>query len=332
MVKIKIAVLYNASKSKSTKEVESNLLDMAKSVAKALARNGHKVSMVNADGDMLRNLKNKKPDMVFNLAERFKGNSDLMFHVAALLEMNNVPFTGATPSCIITCDDKARAKELMQCYGIPTPKFQVFETGKEKLEAHLNFPLIVKPSKTHDSIGITNDSVVYNEKKMRLKIKNILDNLQQKAIVEEYIDGREFQVPVLGNDNPYTLPICEVNLSKSRSKVLGYEMKWHINWYKEAPIICPADIPKYVQELLNQIAIKIHKKFGLRDYSRADIRLKKGIPYILEVNPNPGLTEDCFIYHSAKAAGIEYHELIGKIVQYAAERYSASPAVKVTSR
>ena len=256
-------------------------------------------------------------------------NSDFMFHVAALMEMNRIPFTGANPSCIMTCDDKARAKELMQYYGIPTPKFQVFDTGKEKLEPTLDFPLIVKPSKTHDSIGITNNSVVYDEKEMRLRVKNILDSLQQKAIVEEYIDGREFQVPVLGNDSPYTLPICEVDLSRSSSKVLGYEMKWHIDWYKEAPIICPADIPNHVQEILNEIAVKIHKKFGLRDYSRADIRLRDGTPYILEVNPNPGITEDCFIYHSAKAAGMEYPELIGRILQHAAERYSIPLSIKV---
>lgn len=333
MVKIRVAVLYNISDSHSTKEVERNLLEMAKSVSKALGQKGNEVSLVNADENMLKNLKKEKPDIIFNLAERFNGNPDLISHVAALLEMNSMPFTGASSACFTICDDKIRVKELMQHYNIPTPKFQVFETGKEELEQFLAFPLIVKPSKTHDSIGITNDSVVRNEKQMRLKINQILGDLKQNAIVEEYIDGREFNIAVFGNQKPYTLPICEVDLSGSRSGILSYEMKWHINWYREAPIICPVGLPQRVQEMLNQTALNVHKKFRLRDYSRVDIRLgKNNVPYVLEINANPGLTEDCFIFHSAKAAGIEYQEVISRILQHAAERYGMPLAIKVASK
>ena len=330
VVKIKVAVLYNISDTKDTKEVENNLLDMAKSVSNALKANGYGVSLVNADDDMISNLRKINPEIVFNLAERFKGNPDFTPHVAALMEMNNIPFTGASSMCFATCDDKIIGKVLMQHHGISTPKFQVFESSEEKLETALKFPLIVKPTKTHNSIGISDDSVVWNEKEMRTKINYVLTSLKQSAIVEEYIDGREFNVAVLGNGKPYALPVCEADLSRSRSKVLSYNMKWHIDWYKEAPIICPVDLPIEIQEKLKKLAIEAHKKLGFRDYSRVDIRIGKGNNfYVLEVNTNPGLTKDCFIYHACKVEGIPYEELIGRILQHAAERYKIQMPIKL---
>jgi len=333
VIKIKIAVVYNTSKSKQTKEVENNLFDMAKSVSKALAQNGHIVSLVNADDNLILNLNKEKPDFVFNMAERFNGNPNFTPHVAGLLEMNNIHFTGASSYGFLSCDNKLIAKLLMQHHGINTPKFQVFESASEKLNQTMNFPLIVKPSNAHDSIGITNDSVVNNKKELKLKVDYILEYLKQNAIVEEFINGREFNVAVLGNNNPYTLPICEVDFSKNSKRVLGYEMKWFINWYKEAPILCPANISKPVQEKLKQISIAVHKKLGLRDYSRIDFRLDNADTlYVLEVNANPGLTEDCFIYHAAKVAGIDYNALISRILHHATERYKPSVAVEFNEK
>ena len=333
VVKIKIAVLYNVSKSKNTKEVESNLLDMAKSVAKALMLSGHRAILVNADDKLVSAIRKEKPDIVFNLAERFNGNSDFTPHVAALLEMHKIPFTGASSRCFTVCDDKIMAKVMMRHYGIKTPRFQVFESEKDRLSKVLKFPLIVKPCKTHDSIGITNDSVVYSRKQLRLRVKKIMDTLKQKVIVEEYIKGREFNVTVLGNKKPYTLPICEVDFSKNSRKVLGYEMKWHIDWYKEAPIICPANLPRGIESMLKRTAINAHKKFKLRDYSRIDVRLdENNKPYVLEINVNPGLTEDCFIFSSAKAAGIGYAKLIARVLGHAAERYNIPTAVRIAAK
>ncbi len=328
-VGLKIAVVTNISRSERTREVENNLLDMAKSVSRALIESGHEVVLVNADSRMISAIRREKPQLVFNLAERFNGNPDFTPHVAALLEMNSIPFTGADHIIFATCDNKIRAKELMEYYGISTPKFQVFESGDEKLRPDLAFPVIVKPSGTHDSIGINNDSVVYNEKGMRAKIDYILETLKQKVIVEEFIQGREFHVPVLGNENPYALPIAEADLSRTQSGILSYEAKWHINWYKEAPIICPVRLPAHIQNAIKSLAIKTHRKLGLKDYSRVDMRLdRNNIPYVLEVNANPGLTEDCFIFNSAKAAGISYTRLISTIVQIAAERYRIPLTVK----
>ncbi len=330
---MKVAVLSNISSSENTREVENNLLDMAKSVSKALIENGYDVVLVNADDKMISVMKKEKPGIIFNLAERFNGNPDLTPHVAALLEMNNIPFTGASHIIFAICDDKVRAKELMQYYNIPTPNFQVFESGNEKLDKELKFPLIVKPSNTHDSIGISNDSVVYNEKDMKAKAGIIIREVKQRAIAEEYIGGREFNVAVLGNKSPYVLPVCEADLSRSPSGILSYEMKWHIDWYKEAPIICPVKLPKHIESAIKDLAIKTHTKLGLRDYSRVDIRLdKNNIPYVLEVNANPGLTEDCFIFNAARVAGIGYAELINRILQHAAERYNMPLAVKAISQ
>ncbi len=326
---IKVAVVTNISKDEKTKEVENNLLDMAKSVSRALIENGHEVVLVNADSKMISVLKREKPQIVFNLAERFNGNPDLTPHVAALLEMNAIPFTGADHIIFATCDNKIRAKELMEYYGISTPKFQVFESGNEKLRQDLSFPVIVKPSATHDSIGINNDSVVHNEEDMKKKVEHILNSLKQKVIVEEFIEGREFHVPVLGNENPVTLPVAEADLTKTKTGILSYEMKWHINWYEQAPIICPVKLPVHIQNALKSLAIKTHKKLGLKDYSRVDMRLdKNNIPYVLEVNANPGLTEDCFIYNAAKAAGLSYNQLISTILQHATQRYKIPITVK----
>ncbi len=320
---LKVAVLTSISKSENTKEVENNLLGMAKSVSRALIENGYEVIVVNADDKMISVLKKEKPHIVFNLAERFNGKQGYEHHVAALLEMQEIPFTGSGPAALINCNDKIRAKELMEYYGISTPKFQVFETGKEKLREDLKFPLIVKPSNTHDSIGIHEDSVVYSEKDMKKKVEHIVNEMSQRAIVEEYIEGKEYHVAVLGNRKLYTLPIAEADTSRSASKILSYEMKWNIDWYKEAPIICPVSLPKHVERALIDTAIKAHRKLGVNDYSRVDLRLdRNNIPYVLEVNANPGLTEDCFIFHAAAVAGIKYSALIGRILEHAAERHN----------
>lgn len=333
---MRVAILSNLFEQKDGyKEVEEDLTAVGNSVKKILEDAGHEAIFFDVNEKTFETLRRSKIDVAFNVCERFNGSSLFEPHIASMLELLNIPYTGSGPLTLATCINKARVKEILMHHGILTPNYQVFYSRNKKLDPELSFPLIVKPVCMDNSIGITNDSVVHTEDELRSKVSFILRTYDQPALVEEYIDGREITVGILGNGKSATvLPIAEAvfaDLPEEYNKILSYDAKWYktTKISKETPLECPANIPKYQEYRIKRTALQVYNILGCRDYGRVDFRLsKEGVPYVLEMNPNPGLSpvivEEVipdFIPVAAKKSGLEYNELILKIFEDALERH-----------
>lgn len=299
-------------------------------IASALGRGGCKVIKIEADENAYTRLRRCRPDIVFNIAEGFRGESRES-HIPAMLEMLGIPYTGSSPSTLAICLDKALTHKVLSAYGVPSPKFQVFKRAEERVSGELDFPLVVKPLLEGSSKGIRSNSLVRDEESLRKQVSWIIKTYHQPAIVEEFMPGREFTVGLIGNKNPVVLPIVEICLDRlpgGASPIYSYEAKW-IWDTPENPLEifrCPAPIPKQLEEEIKEIAIKTFEVLGCRDLCRIDMRLdREGTPRVLEVNPLPGLIPDpdahSCLPEAARAAGFTYDELICTILWQALKRY-----------
>lgn len=326
---MRIALLSNIFQEETeNKEVNEDLMHVAKSVKSSLENKGHEVIFFDVNEQTFEKLRIANVDIAFNVCERFNGVSLYEPHIASMLELLNIPYTGSGPLTLATCINKIRVKEILSYHGIPTPSYQVFYSKYKKLDPTLRFPLIVKPSCMDNSIGITNDSVVFTEEQMRSKVGFLLKTYNQPVLVEEFIDGRELTVGIIGNTRPIVLPVTEqsfCDVPEGMQKILGYESKWYEDnpLSKDDSIICPAPIPKYLEAKIKKVALDVYEILGVRDYGRVDIRLSKdNVPYVLEMNPNPGISAHCYIPTAARSIGITYEEMINRIFTHALERYN----------
>lgn len=325
MICVKFAILSNTFTEYGNREVEEDLTETGKCVARALESFGHEVRFFDVNEKTFEKLRKSDIDIAFNVCERFRGNSFFEPHVASMLELLRIPYTGSGPLALALCMNKARVKEILFHNGIPTPKFQVFYSRSKKLDEELRFPLIVKPVCMDNSIGIDSNAVVRNEEDLRKRIGYILRVYDQPALVEEFIVGREFAIGVLGNKNPIVLPISEfIFTQKLRDPILSYNAKWNkeSEEFKNSVEICPAQIPRYIETKMKKTALDVYQLLEVRDYGRIDVRLSKdNVPYVLEMNPNPGISADNTLPKAAKSLGLEYNEMIMEIVLKALERY-----------
>lgn len=316
---------------KAIEEAEFDSPETIKGIANALKRLGHKVILIEANESAFFKLKKMKSkiDFVFNIAEGY--GPDREAQIPAVLEMLKIPYLGSKPLTQAICLNKAKTKEILSFYKIPTPKFQLFETGEEKMDRNLKFPLIVKPNCEGSSKGIFQNSVVKNEKQLRKKIKEIIQNLNQPALVEEFLNGREFTVSLIGNNTVEVLPPVEIDFSvlpKRFYPMDSYEVKWLIDNPKSnvQTVICPAKIEKKLWQKIKEICLKTKKVLEILDWCRIDLRLdKKGIPNVLEVNQIPGIIpdpkENSRFPLAARAAGYSYEEMLERLIKTALKRY-----------
>jgi D-alanine-D-alanine ligase len=194
------------------------------------------------------------------------------------------------------------------------------------MQEGVSFPLIVKPAHEDASVGIDDSSVVYNLADLRKRVRFIHTEYDQPALAEEYIDGRELNVAILGNNPPAALPISEIDfsgLTEGMHKIVSYEAKWIHGTvaYEGTRGVCPAVLPAPLEARIKETALRAYSLIGCRDYARVDFRLTKdGIPYVLEVNPNPDISDDAGFARSARAQGYTFAEIVGKIVESALER------------
>lgn len=302
-----------------------------KAVSSALKKE-YDVKIILAQGNYLNKLINNNIDFVFNMAEGLKGPFRESI-VPAILEEYNIPYTGSDPLTLSICLDKARTKEILSFYKIPTPKFFLCSSTEEIKKVKVKYlPAIIKPVREGSSKGVYNDNLCYEEKELKEKAIELLHKLNQPVLIEKFLNGREFTVAVLGNlPNLEILPIVEINFSplpKGANPIYSYEAKWV--WDKpENPLPMfkvPADIDKNTEEKIKIIVKKVIKVFRIRDWCRIDIRLdEKGFPNILEINPLPGIIpgddENSCFPKAAKAAGLTYDDLILKVIKIARERY-----------
>ena len=271
-------------------------------------------------------LSGRAPDVVFNLIEFFNDEPKQEFLVAGLYELMKIPFTGAPPYTLALCQRKASTKRILQAYGIRTPRFKLMEEGKLPRRHGLHYPLIVKPVREDASIGIDNAAVVADIAALQQRVEYVWTEFKQPALVEEFIEGRELNVSILGNAPPDILPIAEMDFSELPSHlhpIVSFEAKWdphHEAFHKMYPK-CPAELPKRVEKRVKEIALEAYSIMGCRDYARVDMRLNKQRQvFVLEVNPNPDLTEGVAFMESAEQAGLSFSEVLGRIVTFALAR------------
>ncbi len=292
---------------------------------------GFKIIPIEADEKAylkLYRLKNKI-DLVFNIAEGLHGN-DRELQIPAMLEMLQIPYTGSSPLTHAFSLNKEKAKEVFIAHGIPTPVYQVFKSGRESLKADLQFPLIVKPIAEGSSMGITNQSVVYNKTALKRQVKKIIRIFNEPVIVETFLQGREFSVSMLGNP-PKILPIIESDhtiLPKKYQAIDSLEVKWYFEDKHLDYLICPAKIEKNLLKRLTEISFEVCKVLGVMDWCRIDIRCdRKSQPYVLEINSPPGFAPpeasmSSYFPLAGRAAGINYEALLSLIINTAFKRYS----------
>ncbi|MGB9699963.1 MAG: D-alanine--D-alanine ligase family protein [Thermodesulfobacteriota bacterium] len=300
-----------------------------RAVQSALKSEGYKVSQLEVQtnlSDLIRKILEAQVDVVFNLCEEFAGKTSLEMNVAAILELLNIPFTGSSAFVLGLTQDKGKTKSILAHAGIPTPNYQICYPAEEDNPLKINYPLIVKPLREDASLGIDNESLVKDENSLKRQIKKIHQHYGQPALLEEYIEGRELNVSIIGNTEPRALPISEIDFSSlppELPKICGYAAKWEAQSleFRHTLPICPAPLSPELEKKVVEISLKVYQIMECRDYARVDIRLDaQGTPYVLEVNANPDISPDAGLIRSAKAAGFTYEEFIAYIVELAKER------------
>jgi D-alanine-D-alanine ligase len=310
---------------------EVGVIEAREHVEQALRAEGYQTTLLNINGDLkqlIDFLKNAKPDIVFNLCEGVRNLAIHEMHIAGIFELMNVPYTGAGSFALGAALNKARTKEILTYHGIPTARFAMFKSlaDFDAATLTLRFPMIVKPSREDASIGIENNSVVRNAESLRARVKIVIELHLQPALVEEYIEGRELNVAIMGTEHPVSLPISEIDFSglpDEYPKIVTYNAKW-VEGSKEfvgTVGTCPAKLDPAIEGRVRQIALRAYQVMEIRDFGRVDIRLHgDGTPYVLEVNPNPDISEDAGFARSARTHGMTYSRMIGAIVEYALAR------------
>ena len=301
----------------------------------ALRASGHEARRVMVDNEVepvVAALTKDRPELVINLAESFAGKSALESNIAALLNLLDLRYTGSSPAGLLVAGDKTLSKKVLRFHGIKTPEFATVYRGMVDWAGDVQFPLIVKPPQEDASLGITQKSIVHDVRELLEKIAEIQGEYQSPALAEQFVDGREYYVGVLGNQNAKALPVIELDFSKfptDRPRIASWEAKWGDEGdakgaeYEGTESVFPEDLPDELRDRMQKVAVEAFHALRLRDYARIDMRVTDaGEIYIIEVNPNCYLEAKSEFARSAERDGMPYNALIGQIVDLAAARYS----------
>ena len=273
-----------------------------------------------------------RPDIVFNFAEGLIG-VNRESHIPAILEMLQIPFSGSDALTLGICLDKSRAKEILTYHKIHNAKFLVANKLEDIANIHFDFPLIVKPISEGSSKGIFSSSFVKNTRELEDEVSRILSSYNQPALIEEFLSGREFTVAVLGNgDETEVLPIIEIRYEDFPEDVVplySYEAKWILDTKENNFDVfeCPAKIDSKLEDKIKETVLRTYNVLRCKDWSRIDVRLdKNGIPNIIEINPLPGImpdpNENSSFPKAARAAGMDYNQMIQRVLYSASKRYN----------
>jgi D-alanine-D-alanine ligase len=341
---LQITIVYDITEEEDKAEAQADgekVTLVAEEVETVLKQLGHKVKHLVAKPnirDLAGRIANDDADLIFNLCESLGGISQHEQHVAALLQVMGKRYTGASAMGLGLAQDKALSKKIFYFHGLPYPKFSTMDAGLVEWADDLRFPLFVKPQNEDSSIGIDDKAIVRNVKELMERISYIQTEFKSPALIEEFIEGREIYIGILGNHPPEALPILEWDFSKMPKgvpRIASSEAKWDDqSAYKDAPEVFPKDIPEVVYIRLQEAAIQAYKALKLRDYGRVDMRLRKSENknrrnessidgwefYLIEVNPNPYLEPKAELAMAAKQHGLGYPDLIQHIIDSAMSR------------
>jgi D-alanine-D-alanine ligase len=301
----------------------------------ALRENGHDCRRIVVDDavqPLVTALSQDRPDLVFNLAESFGGRSSLESNVAALLNLLGLRYTGSSPAGLILAGDKTLTKKVLTFHGILTARFATVFRGAVDWAGDISFPLIVKPPQEDASLGITQKSIVNDVQELLQTISSLQTEYQSAVLAEEFIDGREFYVGVLGNSDAQALPVMELDFSgypEGRPKIASWEAKWGDEGdekgeeFEGTKSVFPTDLSDELTERMQKVAVDAFNALRLRDYARVDLRVNaKEEIYVIEVNPNCYLEKRAEFATAAAKSGMEYPKLIERITELASARYS----------
>lgn len=311
----------------------STVREEYEAVAEALRSEGCDVKIVNVEEKLqilVDLLEKDPPDVVFNLVEFFHDDPKLEAMVAGLIDLYRVPYTGAPPFSLTLCQRKGLTKQVLHANGVPTPRFRLLLEPSIPRRHGLHYPLIVKPAREDASSGVDKEAVVYDLEKLDLRIQHVSEEYGLPILVEEFIEGREMHVGVLGNEGAQVLPMIEFDFSELPEdfpSIISYAAKWDPlkEEYHRIHTKCPAELPKRLEKRVAEKVLQAYKVTGCRDYARTDVRIsKKNKIYILEVNPNPDLTEGVSFMESAEKAGYSFSQTLKMIVDFALSRRNAS--------
>lgn len=292
-------------------------------VVRTLKILGHELSVIGVHDDLTpirASIDEFKPTITFNLMEAFADVVVFDQNVVSYLELLKVPYTGCNPRGLTLSRDKALAKKLMAYHRIPVPDFQVVPLGaKPKLPKRLQYPLIVKSLWYESSTGISQASVVANDDQLAKRVQFIHDTIQTPAIVEEFVDGRELYVGVIGNDRLQTFPVWEMSFSKmpdNNWRIATERVKWSVKYQKKHGIdTALATLPEDQAAKVQHVAKRVYRALDLSGYARIDLRMKEnGELFVIEANPNPQLAQGEDFAESARRAGVPYAKLIERII------------------
>jgi len=313
-------------------------------ISAAIESAGHKVTFLEGDATLFDNLPKVKPDICFNISEGHFGDAREA-QIPAILEMLRIPYTGSRVLTLALALDKPMTKRVLTYHDLPTPNFQVFERLNEELDPDLTFPLFIKPSREGTGMGVSAESIIQNKEQLYFQLEKMLARYQQPILVEHYIEGREVTIGMVGNlSGPaarripkdqearrifrglHFFPSLEVNTAAYPEEEAGlYTNRMKTELADEFHYHCPAPLPDDLLEDLNWYAAATFRVMGCLDVARVDFRLDandNNKPYILEINPlpglNPGYSDLCI---EASADGWSYEQLINRILDLAIERY-----------
>lgn len=310
-----------------TKELKTDDFAAEAHVIGALKQLGHEVRTLgiwNEASLIVDELKANPPDVVFNLTEHFNEISAYDRNVAGLLEMMGVPYTGSSPTGLTLCKNKGMAKELLAYHKIRVPNFAVYSPGAAiKRPSRLKFPLFIKPAEDEASYGIAQDSFVEDDASFEERVRFIHERMNQPALAEEFIDGREIYVSLLGNDSLRVFPFREVIFTEvpdDQPKFSTFKAKWDDAYRKRWGIqnVFAEPFPNGTDQRIAKICKAVYRALRIRGYGRIDLRVTPaGEVVVLEANPNPNLDRDDEFAQSAMKAGVSYPRLIQRIVKLA---------------
>jgi D-alanine-D-alanine ligase len=295
-------------------------------LASAMQALGHPVELLSIESaDMATPLYGYDPRayIVLNQCESTPGISYSYVPMARVLETLSFTYTGSTPDTLELNESKSRTKQMLDRHNVPTPRWRLY--ASKKIGNWNIFPAIVKPNETHFSLGVTPESVVTTPKELRQRIEYVLDTFRQPALVEDFIDGKEYSVSLWGNGSIQMLPPAEIDFSvfsTAHDRIYTFDDKFIADSpYYEYVTLLPATLAECEYCALEQTAQAAYRAIGCRDYARLDIRLRDGVWYVLDVNANPNIGPDSSVAYASSLLGHSYGELGSRLVNLAAERH-----------
>lgn len=291
-----------------------------------LEKNKYETVKLGGGLNIIGALKTERVDFVFNIAEGYSGRNRES-HIPAILEMLNIPYSGSDPLTLGLTLDKVVTKKIAMQAGIPVPNFQVLTSLKDipRVENRMRYPLITKPAWEGSSKGIYNSSKVHTKKELETSVKGLLEKYaDQPILIEEYIEGREITVGVIGNESPEILGLMEIVNKANPGADVFYSLETKRNWRDLVEYSSPPKLNRICESHIKYRAVAAFKEFGCRDIARIDFRVseKRNKIFMLEVNPLPGLSpEYADLVIMSRAQGLDYETLVMSILKHAFSRY-----------